>query len=126
MHAAAGGVGLLLTQMLAAKGARVIATTGTAEKAELAKAAGAGDVVLYREADLVEEVRRLTDGAGVHVVYDGVGRTTFDAGLTLLRPRGMMVLYGAASGRFELGNSKMPSCTRGWPQNPSVFIATGL
>ena len=98
VHAAAGGVGLLLTQMLAAKGTRVIATTGTAEKAELARGAGAAEVVLYREADLVEEVRRLTDGAGVHVVYDGVGRTTFDDGLTLLRPRGMMVLYGASSG----------------------------
>jgi NADPH2:quinone reductase len=98
VHAAAGGVGLLLTQMLAAKGTRVIATTGTEEKAALARGAGADEVVLYREADLVEEVRRLTGGAGVHVVYDGVGRTTFDDGLTLLRPRGMMVLYGASSG----------------------------
>jgi NADPH2:quinone reductase len=98
VHAAAGGVGLLLTQMLAAKGTRVIATTGTEEKASLARGAGADEVVLYRETDLVEEVRRLTGGAGVHVVYDGVGRTTFDDGLTLLRPRGMMVLYGASSG----------------------------
>jgi NADPH:quinone reductase len=98
VHAAAGGVGSLLTQMLAAKGTRVIATTSTPEKAELARSAGAGDVVLYTETDLVEEVTRLTDGAGVHVVYDGVGATTFDAGLELLRPRGMMVLYGASSG----------------------------
>lgn len=98
VHAAAGGVGLLLTQMLAAKGTRVVATTSTSEKAELARGAGADEVVLYTEVDLVEEVRRLTDGAGVHVVYDGVGRTTFDAGLELLRPRGMMVLYGASSG----------------------------
>ena len=98
VHAAAGGVGLLLTQMLAAKGTRVIATTGTEEKAALARGAGADEVVLYRDADLVEEVRRLTDGEGVHVVYDGVGRTTFDDGLTLLRTRGMMVLYGASSG----------------------------
>jgi NADPH2:quinone reductase len=98
VHAAAGGVGLLLTQMLAAKGTRIVATAGTEEKAALARGAGAHDVVLYRDADLVEEVRRLTDGAGVHVVYDGVGRTTFDAGLTLLRPRGTMVLYGASSG----------------------------
>lgn len=98
VHAAAGGVGLLLTQMLAGKGTRVIATTGTEEKAALARAAGADEVVLYRDTDLVEEVRRLTDGDGVHVVYDGVGRTTFDDGLTLLRTRGMMVLYGASSG----------------------------
>jgi NADPH2:quinone reductase len=98
VHAAAGGVGRLLTQMLAAKGTRVLATTGTEEKATLARGAGADEVVLYREADLVEEVRRLTGGAGVHVVYDGVGRTTFDDGLTLLRPRGTMVLYGASSG----------------------------
>ncbi len=98
VHAAAGGVGSLLTQMLSAKGTRVIATTSTPEKAELARSAGAGDVVLYTETDLVEEVTRLTDGAGVHVVYDGVGATTFDAGLELLRPRGMMVLYGASSG----------------------------
>jgi NADPH2:quinone reductase len=98
VHAAAGGVGLLLTQMLSAKGTRVIATTSTPEKAELARGAGAGDVVLYTETDLVEEVTRLTGGAGVHVVYDGVGATTFDAGLELLRRRGMMVLYGASSG----------------------------
>ncbi|HEU5454648.1 MAG TPA: zinc-binding dehydrogenase, partial [Nocardioides sp.] len=98
VHAAAGGVGLLLTQMLAAKGPRVIATTSTREKAELARGAGADEVVLYAEADLVDDVTRLTDGAGVHVVYDGVGATTFDAGLELLRPRGMMVLYGASSG----------------------------
>ena len=98
VHAAAGGVGLLLTQMLSAKGTRVIATTSTPEKAELARGAGAADVVLYTETDLVEEVTRLTGGAGVHVVYDGVGATTFDAGLELLRPRGMMVLYGASSG----------------------------
>ncbi|RYU13038.1 quinone oxidoreductase family protein [Nocardioides iriomotensis] len=98
VHAAAGGVGLLLTQMLATKGTRVIATTGTEEKAALARAAGADEVVLYRDTDLVEEVRRVTDGDGVHVVYDGVGRTTFDDGLTLLRTRGMMVLYGASSG----------------------------
>ena len=98
VHAAAGGVGLLLTQMLATKGTRVIATTSTPAKADLARGAGAGEVVLYTETDLVAEVRRLTDGGGVHVVYDGVGRTTFDAGLALLRPRGMMVLYGASSG----------------------------
>lgn len=98
VHAAAGGVGLLLTQMLAAKGVRVIATTSTEEKAELARGAGADEVVNYAEADVVGEVRRLTDGRGVEVVYDGVGRSTFDASLDCLRPRGMMVLFGASSG----------------------------
>jgi NADPH:quinone reductase len=98
VHAAAGGVGLLLTQMLKAKGTRIIATTSTAQKAALARGAGADDVVLYTETDLVTEVDRITEGRGVDVVYDGVGATTFDAGLTLLRPRGMMVLYGASSG----------------------------
>lgn len=98
VHAAAGGVGLLLTQMLAAKGVRVIATTSTEEKAELARGAGAAEVVRYTEADVVGEVRRLTDGRGVDVVYDGVGRSTFDASIDCLRPRGMMVLFGASSG----------------------------
>ncbi|MGB7449769.1 MAG: quinone oxidoreductase [Ornithinimicrobium sp.] len=111
VHAAAGGVGLLLVQMLANKGVRVIGTTSTPEKAERARAAGAQEVVRYRSpggdsaggeqeqsVDLVAEVRRLTDDEGVDVVYDGVGRATFEAGLSLLRPRGMMVLFGAASG----------------------------
>ncbi|MGH3364858.1 MAG: quinone oxidoreductase family protein [Nocardioidaceae bacterium] len=98
VHAAAGGVGLLLTQLLAVKGVRVIATTSTEEKAELARGAGADEVVNYTEADVVGEVRRLTDGRGVEVVYDGVGRSTFDASLDCLRPRGMMVLFGASSG----------------------------
>lgn len=98
VHAAAGGVGLLLCQLLAAKGVRVIGTTSTPEKAELARQAGAAEIVLYRDQDLVAEVQRLTDGEGVHVVYDGVGATTFDAGLEVLRRRGTMVLFGAASG----------------------------
>lgn len=98
VHAAAGGVGLLLCQLLSAKGVRVIGTTSTPEKAELARGAGADEIIFYREADLVEEVRRLTDGAGVHVVYDGVGKATFEAGLDALAPRGTMVLFGAASG----------------------------
>lgn len=99
VHAAAGGVGLLLTQLAGARGARVIATVSTAEKEELARAAGAAEVVRYTEVeDLAAEVRRRTDGEGVAVVYDGVGASTFDAGLASLRPRGMMVLYGAASG----------------------------
>ncbi|USQ80074.1 quinone oxidoreductase [Ornithinimicrobium faecis] len=98
VHAAAGGVGLLLCQLLAAKGVRVIGTTSTPEKAELARAAGADEIVFYREQDLVAEVQRLTDGAGVQVVYEGVGASTFDAGLEVLAPRGMMVLFGGASG----------------------------
>jgi len=98
VHAAAGGVGLLLTQMIAAKGGRVIGTTSTAEKAELARNAGAAEVILYTEADVVDEVHKLTDGRGVDVVYDGVGKATFDAGLDSLAPRGMMVLFGASSG----------------------------
>ena len=98
VQAAAGGLGLVLTQMLTAKGVRVIGTTSTDEKADLARAAGAADVVRYTEEDLVTSVRALTDGRGVDVVYDGVGRSTFDAGLDSLAPRGMMVLVGAASG----------------------------
>jgi NADPH:quinone reductase len=98
VHAAAGGVGLLLTQMLTAKGVRVLATTSTEEKAALAREAGAAEVVRYTEADVVAEVRRITDGRGVDVVYDGVGRSTFDASLDCLAPRGMMVLFGASSG----------------------------
>ena len=96
--AAAGGVGLLLSQLLRDKGVRVIGTVGSQDKAELARANGCSDPVLYREVDLAAEVHRLTDGQGVHVVYDGVGKDTFDAGLASLRPRGMMVLFGAASG----------------------------
>lgn len=98
VHAAAGGVGLLLCQLLAAKGVRVIGTTSTPEKAELARGAGADEIVFYRDQDLVAEVQRLTEGAGVQVVYDGVGASTFDAGLEVLAPRGMMVLFGGASG----------------------------
>jgi NADPH2:quinone reductase len=98
VHAAAGGVGLLLCQMLRAKGVRVIGTTSTEEKAELARAAGADEIVFYKDVDVVKEVDRITGGDGVDVVYDGVGKATFDAGLDVLRPRGTMVLFGAASG----------------------------
>ena len=99
VHAAAGGVGLLLTQLAAKRGARVIATVSTAEKAELARGAGAAEVIRYdRTNDLAAEVRALTGGRGVPVVYDGVGRTTFDASLASLRRRGTIVLFGAASG----------------------------
>lgn len=98
VHAAAGGVGLLLTQMLTAHGVRVIATTSTADKATLAREAGASEVIRYDREDVAAEVSRLTDTRGVDVVYDGVGRATFDGGIDCLRPRGMFVLYGAASG----------------------------
>jgi NADPH:quinone reductase len=98
VHAAAGGVGLLLCQLLRRKGVRVIGTTSTEEKAELARGAGADEIVFYRDDDVVAEVERITDGEGVHVVYDGVGKSTFDAGLDVLRPRGTMVLFGASSG----------------------------
>jgi NADPH:quinone reductase len=96
VHAAAGGVGLLLTQIVTLRGGRVIGTTSTAEKARLAAAAGADDVIGYE--GFAERVRELSGGRGVAVVYDGVGATTFDESLAALRPRGHMVLYGAASG----------------------------
>lgn len=101
VHAAAGGVGLLLCQIASRLGARVIATAGSEDKARLAREAGAAEVILYDEADFLEETRRLTGGAGVQVVYDSVGRTTFLKGLDCLAPRGTMVLYGQSSGPVE-------------------------
>jgi NADPH2:quinone reductase len=101
VHAAAGGVGLLLCQIASRIGARVIGTAGSEEKAALARDAGAADVILYNETDFVEEVRRMTGGAGVQVVYDSVGRTTFLKGLDCLAPRGYLVLYGQSSGPVE-------------------------
>ena len=98
VHAAAGGVGLLLCQMAKMRGATVIGTAGSEEKARLAKDAGADEVIVYTEQDYVEETRRLTGGEGVHVVYDSVGKSTFDGSLDCLRPRGYMVLFGASSG----------------------------
>ncbi len=98
IHAAAGGVGLLLVQMAKNLGARVIGTVGSEDKAKLAREAGADDVILYNDQDFETETKRLTDGKGVHVVYDGVGKTTFEKGLNVLRPRGYMVLFGGASG----------------------------
>jgi NADPH2:quinone reductase len=98
VHAAAGGVGLLLVQMAHNIGARVIATVSTAEKAKLARGAGAHEVILYTQADFEVETKRLTGGKGVDVVYDSVGKTTFEKGLNILRPRGMMVLFGGSSG----------------------------
>ncbi len=101
VHAAAGGVGQLLVQMAKQRGARVIGTCSTEEKAALAKAAGADEVILYTEDDFEAATKRLTDGRGVDVVYDSVGQTTFHKSLNCLRPRGYMVLYGAASGPVE-------------------------
>ena len=98
VHAAAGGVGLLLVQMAKRRGARVIGTVGTEAKAALAREAGADEVVLYRQEDFLEAVRRLTGGRGVDVVYDSVGKTTAEKSLDCLVPRGMAVFYGNASG----------------------------
>ena len=98
IHAAAGGVGLLLVQMAKHLGARVIATVGSEEKARLARDAGADEVIVYTEQDFETETRRLTEGKGVHVVYDGVGKDTFAKDLNVLSPRGYLVLFGGASG----------------------------
>jgi NADPH2:quinone reductase len=98
IHAAAGGVGALLVQMAHNIGARVIATVSTEEKAEIAREAGADEVILYNKIDFETETKRLTGGKGVDVVYDGVGKTTFEKGLNVLRPRGMMALFGGSSG----------------------------
>ena len=104
VHAAAGGVGLLLTQLVTARGARVIATVSTPQKEQLAREAGAAEVIRYTElpelaTDLPAAVRSLTDGLGVHVVFDGVGKDTFDASLAALRRRGTLALFGGASGQ---------------------------
>jgi len=98
VHAAAGGVGLLLVQMAKRRGARVFGTVSTPEKARLALEAGADDVILYTENDFETEVRRLTGGQGVQVVYDSVGQATFEKSLNCLAPRGYLVLYGQSSG----------------------------
>jgi NADPH2:quinone reductase len=98
IHAAAGGVGLLLIQMAKNSGARVFGTVSTIEKARLAQEAGADHVIIYTKTDFVEEVRQLTDGKGLNVVYDSVGESTFERGLDCLCPRGYMVLFGQSSG----------------------------
>src|SRR5215472_7682298 len=98
VHAAAGGVGLLLVQMAHNIGAKVIGTVSTEEKAKLAREADADEIILYTKSDFEAETRRLTGGKGVDVVYDSVGKTTFDKSLNVLRPRGMMVLFGGSSG----------------------------
>lgn len=112
VHAAAGGVGLLLVQMAKRRKARVIGTVSTEEKARLASQAGADEVILYTQTDFEAETKRLTDGAGVNVVYDSVGVTTFDKSLNCLKPRGYLVLYGQSSGPVP-------------PVNPQVLAAKG-
>ena len=98
VHSAAGGVGLLLVQMARAAGARVIGTASSEEKAQDARAAGADEVIVFTRRDFEAEVKRLTDGKGVDVVYDGVGKDTFEKNLNVMRLRGMLVLYGMSSG----------------------------
>jgi NADPH2:quinone reductase len=98
VHAGSGGVGLLLTQIATRLGARVITTVSTKEKAELSREAGAAEVILYTKKDFDVEVKRLTAGKGVDVVYDSVGQTTFSRSLNCLRPRGLLALFGASSG----------------------------
>jgi len=120
IHAAAGGTGRLLVQIATMLGARAIGTVGTPAKAELAREAGASDAILYREDDQVDwvaEVKRLTGGAGVDVVYDSVGQATFLKGLDCLKPRGMMVHFGVSSGQIE------PFDTRGLTSRGSLFLA---
>jgi NADPH:quinone reductase len=112
VHAAAGGVGRLLTQIATQLGARVFATAGSEEKAALARSAGADAVILYTEEDFEAETRKLTGGVGVDVVYDSVGKTTFDKSLGCLRPRGYLVLFGQSSGAVP-------------PVDPQVLNAKG-
>jgi len=100
IHAAAGGVGQLLVQVAKSRGARVLTTVSTEAKAELARKAGADEVILYTQKDFEEEVKRLTDGAGVNAVYDGVGRATFLGSLACLKRRGMLVSFGQSSGKI--------------------------
>jgi NADPH2:quinone reductase len=98
VHAAAGGAGQMLVQIAKRRGARVIGTAGSAEKAQIARDLGADEVILYNETDFEAETKRLTNGVGVDVVYDSVGLTTFEKGLNVLKPRGMMALFGQSSG----------------------------
>lgn len=107
VHAAAGGVGQILVQIAKKCGARVIATVSNEEKAKIARRLGADEVILYTSEDFEAEVKRLTDGKGLEVVYDGVGKETFAKGLNCLKPRGYMVLYGQASGPVEPINPQL-------------------
>jgi NADPH:quinone reductase len=112
VHAAAGGVGQLLVQIAKKRGARVIATVSTEVKARLVRECGADEVILYTQQDFEAEVKRMTGGRGLEVVYDSVGKDTFDKSLNCLKPRGLMVLYGQSSGRVE-------------PQDPQILNRKG-
>jgi NADPH2:quinone reductase len=112
IHAAAGGTGALVVQMAKMLGAHVIATVGSEEKAAVARASGADDVIVYTQQDFEAETKRLTGGKGCHVVYDSVGKATFEKSLNCLRPRGYMVLFGQASGQVD-------------PLNPQVLNQKG-
>ena len=127
VHAAAGGVGLLLVQIAKLRGARVIGTVSTEEKAKLAREAGADEVIFYTKQDFEAEVKRLTSGKGVQVVYDAVGKTTFEKGLSCLAPRGTMVLYGQSSGPIGVFDPQILSAKGSvFLTRPSLFhhIAT--
>ena len=122
VHAAAGGVGLLLCQIAKQAGAFVIGTTSTPEKAALARAAGADEVILYTEQDFLEEVKRITGGRGVNVVYDSVGKDTFDRSLESLAPLGMLVSYGQSSGfPAPLDIQRLGGMRSAFVTRPSVF-----
>ena len=112
LHAAAGGAGLLIAQMAKHRGARVIGTVSTEEKARLARSAGVDEVILYTQVDFEAEVKRLTEGKGLPVVYDSVGKTTYEKSLNCLRPRGMLVLFGQSSGPVP-------------PLDPAILAAKG-
>jgi NADPH2:quinone reductase len=123
VHAAAGGVGLLLTQLAKLCGGKVIATTSTEEKAELARGAGADEVLGYD--GFADKAREITDGEGVAAVYDGVGKTTFDEGLKALRPTGRLILYGAASGQPEpLNLARLAPAGSLYVQRPTLATYT--
>lgn len=126
VHAAAGGLGQLLTQVLRREGVRVIGTVSTEEKEQAARVAGADEVIRYTEVDFADEVRKLTDGKGVDVIYDGVGQATFDKGLASLRTRGTLILYGQTSGvvpPMDMRAGKPGSFHLIFPMIPD-FIAT--
>ena len=124
VHAAAGGLGLLMVQMAKRLGATVIGTVSTHAKAEAAKAAGCDDVIIYTEQDFEAEVKRITGDAGVHVVYDSVGKTTFDQSLRCLRRRGYLVLCGQSSGPVPPFNPRSPELT--WLPLPDPALGCRL
>jgi NADPH2:quinone reductase len=124
VHAAAGGVGLLLCQMAKERGARVIGTVSTEEKAALAREAGADHVIFYTTQDLVAEVQRITGGRGLEVVYDGVGKDTFEKGLACLAPRGMLALFGQSSGKVPPVDPSVLGRASLFLTRPSLFHYT--